>query len=593
MSRIPALTSPPFRHRLGGLALLALLRAIAAGAVAVATRDVFVALSSGAADASMAWAPLITIALAGLAIALLRWWEQVSADHLGQDYAAELRRVLFAHVAHLPAGRLARRRQGGLSLRFVGDLTAVRAWVAQGVARGVAAAVVMPVLIWVLFHLDPGLALGVVVPLGTGLILMFALGPLLLEAHQRLRHRRARLAVDMTERLPVAPYLRHLGRLGHEQARLSRRSDELIEASVRRQRRSALIKAIPDAFAGLAVATALFLALTTELTGAVAAGVLAATGMMIAQMRESAGVWDRYCAWKAARVRCEALLALPGMDGCSQSRVEDGQTAAQPSKFKPLPENATGSGLNTSSGPLGLRFCAVCHAGLGPLNFDIPPGAKIGIVGENGSGKSTLLRLAAGLDVPDSGRIETYCQAEDQGLDTNAPGRVILLGPDSPLLAGSVRKALTFGVQPRPSDAAVKRIARRYGLKSLIQRLGGLDGSIAEGGRNLSAGECQRILIARAALSEPDLLLLDEPDDALDEAGRRLMRRLVRDSRATVLYVTHRSRQLDAVDESRELVDGLLRSGTCVSASPSTQRLAGSVSGGAGRTCPLESGVTA
>lgn len=593
MSTFPELSASPYRRRLGGLAVLALLRAIAAGTIAVSTRDVFLALSSASVDAPLALPSLVVIALAGVAIALLRWWEQVEAEHLGQDYAAELRRLLFAHVAHLPAGKLAQRRNGGLSLRFVGDLTAVRAWVAQGVARGISAGVVIPVLILVLFHLDARLALGVIIPLGAGLLLMLALGPFLLEAHRRLRQRRGRLAVDMTERLPAAPHLRHLGRLDQEQARLARRSDDLIEASLRRQRRSALIKSVPDAFAGVAVAAALWVALTIDVPGAVAAGVLAATGMMITQMRETAGVWDRYCAWRAAKARCEALLALSavsrlGGNGAMNESAEGESNDAQSS----VEDAAAARESHGVARPLGLRFSAVCHAGLGPLSFDVSPGAKIGILGDNGSGKSTLLRLAAGLDAPDRGRIETYGPFEDEG--TSEPGCVMLLGPDSPLLAGSVRKALTLGVRPRPSDTVITRVARRYGLRRLIERLGGLDGNVAEGGRNLSGGERRRILIARAALSEPDLLLLDEPDDALDEAGRRLIRRLVRQSRATVLYVTHDPKQLASLDEFRLLEDGLLNRDAPVVGQPSsTKQVTDAASDPPAPSCSHEPGVTA
>lgn len=556
MSTLPALTASSRWRWLVGLAGLALLRAIAAGAAAIATRDVFVALSGAPAGFSASWPALAIIAVAGSAIALLRWWEHVEAERLGQNYAAALRTVLFAHVAHLPAGPLAQRRSGGLSLRFVGDLTAVRAWVAQGVARGIAAAVVIPVLAVVLFHLDHRLALGVVIPLGVGLLLMLALGPLLLRAHRRLRRRRARLAVDMTERLPMAPHLRHLGRLDLEQARLGRRSDDMIAASLHRQRRSALLKSLPDACAGVAAAAVLGLALINGLPGALAAGSLAATGMMIAQMRELAGVWDRYCAWQAAKARCAALLALPTVcapEVCAPER------AAVPASPAPLAESTTHRTRATSSGAvapqaLAVRFDAVRHGALGPLSFEVSPGAKIGITGGNGSGKSTLLRLAAGLDVPDHGHVVTDAPALSQGETPpgeapQQPARVMLLDASSPLLAGSLRKALTLGVRPRPGDAAIRRLARRFGLTPVMARLGGLDGRIAEGGRNLSAGECRRILVARAALADPDLLLLDETDDAMDEAGRRMIRRWLRDSRATVLYVTHDARQWSVLDE--------------------------------------------
>ena len=70
-------------------------------------------------------------------------------------------------------------------------------------------------------------------------------------------------------------------------------------------------------------------------------------------------------------------------------------------------------------------------------------------------------------------------------------------------------------------------------------RLGGLDAKVAEGGRNLSSGEIRRVHLVRATLSQPRLLLLDEPDDALDAAGRRLVAKLIRETGGTTLVVTH------------------------------------------------------
>ncbi|MEM9636998.1 MAG: ATP-binding cassette domain-containing protein, partial [Pseudomonadota bacterium] len=64
-------------------------------------------------------------------------------------------------------------------------------------------------------------------------------------------------------------------------------------------------------------------------------------------------------------------------------------------------------------------------------------------------------------------------------------------------------------------------------------------GSVAEGGRNLSAGEIRRVLLTRAALSKPRLMLLDEPDDALDRDGPELVRTLVQGSDATTILITH------------------------------------------------------
>ena len=76
-------------------------------------------------------------------------------------------------------------------------------------------------------------------------------------------------------------------------------------------------------------------------------------------------------------------------------------------------------------------------------------------------------------------------------------------------------------------------------LGSVLTRLGGLDGTVAPGGQNLSAGEARRVHLARTVLAQPRLLLLDEPDDNLDEDGRAVLAKVLQESRATTLVVTH------------------------------------------------------
>ena len=139
---------------------------------------------------------------------------------------------------------------------------------------------------------------------------------------------------------------------------------------------------------------------------------------------------------------------------------------------------------------------------------------------------------------------------------------IALVGTRSPILAGSLRRALTMGCAAQPEDRRIMAVAEGYGLASVIARLGGLDGKVAEAGRNLSAGEARRVLLTRAALSAPRLMLLDEPDDALDADGPVLVERLVRGSDATTLLVTHnlaiarRMDQLWYVEDGRILESG-------------------------------------
>ncbi len=72
------------------------------------------------------------------------------------------------------------------------------------------------------------------------------------------------------------------------------------------------------------------------------------------------------------------------------------------------------------------------------------------------------------------------------------------VGPRSPILAGGLRRAFGLGLTPRPTDERLLTVGRDFGLGRTIARLGGLDGRVAENGRDLSSGERSRLLLARA-----------------------------------------------------------------------------------------------
>ncbi len=512
MNSLPSIAADGRGRRVGVLALLALGQATAAGIAAFATRDIFLALGQG--DGDIPLTALLALALSGLAIAGLRVREQVVAERVGQEYAAAVRLKLFRHVSRLSARKVAERRAGSLALRFVGDLQAVRGWISKGLARLISAAIVIPITATVLFLLDPVLGVAAAVPLALGLGLMAVVGAALGPAHRRLRARRARLAADMSERLPHGPELRLLGRLDIERAQLAKRTEALIEAAVERMRRVAWLQAVPDAVAGAAAAALLCAAWGTGASPAAAAGSLAALGLLTHPIRSLADVWDRRRAWVVARDKCLDVLETPP--------VMRGAAAA----IEAVPH-------------ANLVFRDVRFGKSAAFDVEAQPGEKVAIVGPNGAGKSTLLALAAGLDTPAGGKV-TLGGREVRTLSRGERVRSIAFaGPRSPILKGTLRRALTMGCAEVPDDVEIERAAANGGLASVLRRLGGLDGSVLESGRNLSAGEVRRLLLVRALLAQADLLLLDEPDDALDPAATDTLLPALRAQPATTLVVTH------------------------------------------------------
>lgn len=530
MTALPAIASDGRGRKITIVALLAVGQAIAAGTAAFSTRDVFVALrDTGGALPAIS---LALIALSGMAIAGLRVSERVVAERVGQSYASDLRVKLFGHLSRVPVRVLAQRRSGALALRFVGDLSAVRNWVSLGVARLISASIVLPAAMLVLFSLNSKLGAAAVVPTLLGLGTMGVIGPKMGSIHRRLRERRASLAADMSERIPYAPELRLMGRMKTERRSLLENTQKMIASAIQRSRGTAIMRAVPDVVSGIAAASVLLVAFRSGASAAETAGILAAVGLMMQPMRDLAGVWDRHRAWIAAREKCLDVLRKP--------------TVARPeAPDEPL-----------VCAPQPLIFTGVKTKGLEVEGLKAQAGTMIALIGPNGAGKSTLLTLAAGLETPREGKVHLGDRAPASLSVMERKRMIAYVSSRSPILAGTLRRALTMGVAEKPCDTAILTIAVTYGLGNVVEKLGGLGGRISEGGRNLSSGEVRRVMLARAALSQAQLLLLDEPDDALDVEGANLVLRLLNRTSATVLLATHNPSIIQQLDEYWYLRDG-------------------------------------
>lgn len=498
MSEIPAIFASGRRLRIACVAGLALGQAVGAGLAAFATRDVFAALHDGG---GAPLAAIAAIAVSGCLIAAFRVAERAVAERLGGAYVADARETLFLRVARTPPRALARRRRGGLALRFVGDMAAIRGWVALGLPRLISAAITLPATAIVLALLDPRLALAAAAPLALALAALAALGRPLARTHRGERRARARLASEMTDHMAHGAALRLFGRVGAIRTRLRAQSRKLIDASAARARIAGAARAVPDAAAAIAAAAMLATAFWNGVGPATAAGALAALGLAVQPLRRLAEVHDRRQAWRVARDKLERALSADA-----------------------LPARAAPRRAPLADAPA-LRFHDV-RLGAGPQVNAVLERGEVGLLrGPRGVGKSALLLAAAGLEPVREGRVRAFGQAPS----TLPTGVVAYVGPYAPLVRGSVRRNLTLGLRA-PSEDAQRLALRAAGLEALAAAPLGLETRIAENGRDLSASERGRLTLARALLSRADLFLVDADDLHID---RRSLARLIAHVRGT------------------------------------------------------------
>ena len=176
------------------------------------------------------------------------------------------------------------------------------------------------------------------------------------------------------------------------------------------------------------------------------------------------------------------------------------------------------------------------------LDLDLGPRGCTIVMGPNGAGKSLLLKLLHGLVIPDAGHISW--NGASPGPDITRRQALVFQRPI--LLRRSVAANLDFVLAARRKDRSKRN--------ALLARVG-LDHKAGQAARRLSGGEQQRLALARALATEPEILLLDEPTASLDPASVQMIEtivREVRDAGIRIVFVTH------DIGQARRLADDVV-----------------------------------
>ncbi|KFM00348.1 Antigen peptide transporter 2, partial [Aptenodytes forsteri] len=189
------------------------------------------------------------------------------------------------------------------------------------------------------------------------------------------------------------------------------------------------------------------------------------------------------------------------------------------------------------------------HLVLQDVSFELCPGKVTALAGLNGSGKSTCAGLLERFYEPGAGKVLLDGVPLRDYEHRYLHRQVALVGQEPVLFSGTIRDNIIFGLEGcREEDMrAAAAAAGALGFISALDR--GFDTDVGEKGGQLSAGEKQRIAIARALVRRPTVLILDEATSALDGEGEAALQQWVQSRWArTVLLITHCPRMLKAAD---------------------------------------------
>jgi len=220
--------------------------------------------------------------------------------------------------------------------------------------------------------------------------------------------------------------------------------------------------------------------------------------------------------------------------------------------------------LPAPSGKLSVENLAAYVPGaekpiIGGITFAIDKGDGLGIIGPTGAGKSTLARALVGAWPLTRGTVRLDGATPDQW-DSDILGKSIgYLSQESELFDGTIAENIAR-FEPTPDPKAIVKAAQQADIHELVLAMpDGYNTTIGQGGRRLSAGQRQRLGLARALYGEPALLVLDEPNANLDSNGELALVRAIQEVRArggTVIVIAHRPSAIGALDKLMVLKDG-------------------------------------
>ncbi|AYC31579.1 ABC transporter ATP-binding protein/permease [Pseudomonas cavernae] len=475
------------------------------------------------------------------------------ASRIGVTLFSELRQVVFARVMARASRQITLqvfRHLHGLSLKF--HLGRRTGGVARDVERGGSA--ISELLDWTLYTIVPTLLEVLLVTvvlvwaydwgfafITLGTLLAYGLWTLAV-TEWRTRFYRAAVEADTraneraVDSLLNYETVKYFNNEAHEAARYDENLRHLENARVKATKSLALLNLGQTAVVALGVTAMMWRAAAGVVSGELTIGDLVLVNAYLLQLSAPLFVLGMmYREVKQALTNMERLFGL--LD--QRQDVQDAPDA------KPL----------VTSRPR-VRFDNV-HFGYDPrreilhgVDFEIPPGGTVAVVGHSGSGKSTLARLLYRFYDVDGGHIRIDGQDLRELTQASVRGAIAIVPQDTVLFNDSIYYNIRYG-RPEASREEIEAAARAAHIHEFILRLpDGYETEVGERGLKLSGGEKQRVAIARALLKNPAILIFDEATSALDSKSEKAIQAALERIQVgrTTLVIAHRLSTVMAAD---------------------------------------------
>lgn len=474
---------------------------------------------------------------------LALWAQDALFGRVAAQTSARWRQGLYRHLLSQNA-LAASQSSGGLASRVIHDLKDNELYLQFGLGTLIAESLTAIGILIVLFYLNATATLtllALIVPLA---LLLWAVGRRIQRTSQRAQAETETVGAHLQEGLRQLEVARAFGLTPFLQARLQPANLAAAQAQSERALWAGLQTPLAQVLGFAAIAVLVVLLATSVQQGAMSLGEATAFITLLALISTPAQLLPRgYALLQQAKAAAQRLQSL--LDG----PIPSGTARLSPARVEPRLE---------------LQQLGFSYPGGAPLlkdlELDLRGPALVVLTGDSGAGKTTLFKLLLRLLRPTTGSIRLGGHDLEDYTEEALRRHVSYVPQEVALFRTTLRENLLLA--RNYSEPQLWHVLDAVELASTVRALpGGLDYALREDGAGLSGGQRQRLMVARALLSEPAVLLLDEPTANLDhEAEQALINTLTRQARERlVLVAAHRPAIITAAEQVWALARGELR----------------------------------
>jgi len=445
----------------------------------------------------------------------------------GNRVLTEVRGDVYAHVQSLSLSFHHRARQGDLTLRLISDVGLLKDVVVTALLPLVANILVLAGMLVMMFVIDARLGLVAVSVVPCFWLLTHRMGHRIKEASRVQRRREGALAATAAESVAAIKVVQALSLESAFARGFANDNQRSLSDGVRVKRLSAGLERSVDLMIAIATALVLWFGARLVVEQALTPGDLLVFLTYLKNGFKPMQDFAKY-AGRLAKGSAAAERILDLLDRTPEVRDRAGAVPAPAFRGAVRFEN-----VEFSYEPGG--------GALHGIALSVEAGQRVAFTGPSGGGKSTLLSLLLRLYDPTAGRVLIDGSDIRDFTIASVRRQISIVLQDTVLFAATVRENIAYGA-PDASPANLERAARLASAHDFIEQLpAGYDTVLGERGVTVSSGQRQRIAIARAAIRQAPILILDEPTTGLDEANARAVTEALErvDQGSTTFLITH------------------------------------------------------